>query len=102
MKREKSKSIPNALGRTLRLIDIAMDQIKLLRVRTLHNFFEKNPKSGLYIRIGQYYKELNSKFDLRMITQIKTSLFVLSDNEYDELVRYGGKITSIGFEKWYK
>lgn len=102
LKTEQSKSIFNPLGRTLRLIDIAMDQIKLLRVRTLHNFFEKNPKSGLYLQLGQYHKLMEDKFDLKKIKNIKTSLFSLSTEEYNELLKYGAEITKTGIEKWYQ
>lgn len=102
LKIEESKSVFNPLGRTLRLIDITMDQIKLLRVRTLHNFFDKSPNSGLYLKIGQYHKELKNKFNLKEIKKIKTSLFRLKDKEYQELVRYGSEITQVGISKWYK
>ncbi|MBL0687395.1 MAG: patatin-like phospholipase family protein [Sulfurospirillum sp.] len=101
LKIEKSKSTINALGRTLRLIDIAMDQIKMLRVRALHNFFEKNPKNGLYIQLGQYHELMKDKFDLKMIKNIKTSLFALSHEEYDELTKYGACMAQTGIEKWY-
>ena len=98
----KSKSIFNILGRTLRLIDITMDQIKMLRVRAIHNFFDKNPKNGLYIQLGQYYKLTKDKFDLKKIKNINTSIFTLSNNEYNELVKYGATIGQIGIDKWYK
>lgn len=98
----KSKSVLNPLGRTLRLIDIAMDQIKMLRVRTLHNFFDKNPTSGLYIQLGQYNKLMKDKFDLNKIKNIKTSLFTLSSDEYSELVKYGFSIGQTGIDKWCK
>ncbi|NBK99202.1 MAG: patatin-like phospholipase family protein [Erysipelotrichia bacterium] len=101
LKNEQSKSIFNPLGRTLRLIDIAMDQIKLLRVRAFHNFLEKNPKSGLYLQLGQYDSLMKNKFDLKMLKNIKTSLFSLSSKEYDELVNYGVEITNVGLDKWY-
>lgn len=102
LKIEKSKSILNPLGRTLRLIDIAMDQIKLLRVRAIHNFFDKNPKNGLYIKLGQYPELTKDNFDLKRITKIKTGLFRLSNKDYDELVSYGEEITKISIEKWYE
>lgn len=102
LKMEESKSIFNALGRTLRLIDIAMDQIKLLRVRALHNFFDKNPKSGLYLKIGQYYKDLKDKFNLKKIKKIKTSIFNLENEDYEELLNYGAAVTSVGINRWYK
>jgi len=102
LKALKSKSIINPLGRTLRLIDITMDQIKMLRIRTLHNFFHNNPKSGILAQIGQYKYLLKDKFDLKKINQIKTNIFTLSKNEYDELIKYGAEITSIGIKKHYK
>lgn len=102
LKTLKSKSIFNPLGRTLRLIDITMDQIKMLRVRTLHNFFDKNPTSGLYIQLGQYHKLMKDKFDLNKIKNIKTSLFTLSSEEYNELLKYGASIGQTGIDKWYK
>ena len=78
-----------------------MDQIKLLRVRAFHNFLEKNPKSGLYLQLGQYDSLMKNKFDLKMLKNIKTSLFSLSSKEYDELVNYGVEITNVGLDKWY-
>jgi len=102
LKTLKSKSIFNPLGRTLRLIDITMDQIKMLRVRAFHNFFDKNPTSGLYIQLGQYHELMKGKFDLNKIKKIKTSLFTLSTKEYNELVKYGTSIGQIGIDKWYK
>ncbi|RXJ77041.1 hypothetical protein CRV03_07195 [Arcobacter sp. F155] len=101
LKSTESKSVINVLGRTLRLIDITMDQIKMLRVRALHNFFDKNPKNGLYLQLGQYKNLMKSKYDLDMLMNIKTSLFKLSNKEYDELKKYGADITQTGINKWY-
>ena len=98
----KSKSIFNPFGRTLRLIDITMDQIKMLRVRTLHNFFDKDSANGLYIQLGQYHHLMKDKFNLKKIKNIKTSLFRLSPEEYNELVEYGASIGQTGIDKWYR
>ena len=101
LKIEGSKSTLRPIKRALRLVDITMEQIKLLRVRSIHNLFDRGDKLGLYIQLGQYSNELENQFDLVRIKNKKTTLFSMSSNEYDELVDYGRKVTSLGIEKWY-
>lgn len=99
---EESKPTINILGRTLRLIDITMEQIKLLRIRAIHNFLNKNKNSGIFIQIGQYNKTLKNEFDLKEIKKIKTSIFTLSQNEYDTLLKYGSRVTDLSIERHFK
>ena len=44
---------------------------------------------------------MKSKYDLDMLMNIKTSLFKLSNKEYDQLKKYGADITQTGINKWY-
>ncbi|WP_304542909.1 patatin-like phospholipase family protein [Sulfurimonas microaerophilic] len=99
---EKSKASFRILARTLRLIDIAMDQIKALRTRAIHSFLNKHPKDGIFVRIGQYQKELNEIYDSKAIGKIKTNFFSLSDEEYELLVNYSNELTHKSLKKYIK
>lgn len=95
--------------RALRILDIAMDQARALRVRPLANFFENNPGAGSYAQIGAGAVERINRFELRNpsaaarllnrewlpVDEVKlaahhpTSLWPLSDEQFTRLERHG-------------
>ena len=82
---KKSPKLFRIVSRTIRLIDIAMDQIRSLRVRFFQRFINENRLSGLYIDIvdkKSFLNNINPK-------NIKTSLFCLKLDEYNALIESG-------------
>ncbi|ELP29453.1 patatin [Rhodopirellula baltica SWK14] len=48
----RSKWRPGYLKASMRLVDVATDQVRSLRARMLIDHFKKNPGSGAYLRLG--------------------------------------------------
>jgi NTE family protein len=57
-----SLGFPLSPFRVQRILDITMDQIRALRVRTFMKFLISNPSSGIYMQIGMDAKERIQKY----------------------------------------
>lgn len=95
--------------RALRIMNIAMDQTRALRIRALANFLENNPRAGTYAQIGadpleriQNFGKRNPLVAAELLTgqwlsgdQVKlaaehpTSLWPLSNEQFTRLERHG-------------
>jgi NTE family protein len=95
--------------RALRILDIAMDQARALRIRPLANFLQNNPGAGSYAQIGSNPVERIKRFETRnpsvaaellncqwlSADQVKlaaehpTGLRTLSNEQFTRLERHG-------------
>ena len=95
--------------RALRILDIAMDQARALRIRPLANFFENNRGVGAYAQIGanpleriKRFKDRNpsvavhlldrewlSEDEIRLAAEHPTGLRSLSNDQFTRLERHG-------------
>lgn len=95
--------------RALRILDIAMDQARALRIRPLANFFENNPGVGAYAQIGANPLERIKRFgdrnplmaaqllnrewlledQIKLAAEHPTGLRSLSNDQFTRLERHG-------------
>ncbi len=95
--------------RALRILDVAMDQARLLRVRPLANFLKNNPRAGAYAQIGANPLEGIRRFekhnpsaaaellkqswlpaeDITRAVEHPTTLRPLSEEQFERLERHG-------------
>jgi len=92
-----------------RLIDIATDQVRAFRLRTIIGFLEKNHNAGVVLRMGNTVSgilkaakkdappswqnlSILSDGEVRMAASLETTLRKLSDEEYDRLFRHGYEV----------
>jgi len=106
-------------ARFKRIADIALDQTRALRVRSLSNFLINNPGAGLYLQIGSGALAQIKKFgsgraaqaallayrwlDTTMVKEaaaIPTSLKRLSEEEFDLLSQHGYETARWNNELW--
>lgn len=91
--------------RPRRLIEIPMDQVRSLRSRSLVDHFEREPGSGIYLRIGRSTSfilaaanktsDLNDSLDDRVVAALgalPTHLKRLKPTEFDNLHRHGWEV----------
>ena len=94
---------PSYLKASMRLVDVATDQVRSLRARMLINFFKENPGSGAYLRIGRKSKMTNeasssiatpslSDDEVNQAAGMETSLRRLSHQEFSLLFRHGYEV----------
>ncbi|NQX98634.1 MAG: patatin-like phospholipase family protein [Flavobacteriales bacterium] len=60
-----------------RLTDISTDQVRSIRARVLHDYFDQY-KTGIYLRIGDDYKDISKKTGLN-IDEVKNQMIKASD-----------------------
>jgi NTE family protein len=119
LKRQRLAPIWRPLLRTIRLINVINQQVRVLRLRTLLPFFKRNPKKGVYIPIGvsfdQWEKERLSLGEgvpqtltgYDFLTPVKvnlakntpTSLASLSSEQFQLLLRHGFESAMIQFSR---
>jgi NTE family protein len=92
-----------------RLIDAATDQVRALRVRSFIGFLDKNPRSGLVLRmgntvdqiLGKAKKQRPTKWDgksfldeasVQMAAGMETTLRKLTSDEFDRLSNHGYEV----------
>ena len=93
--------------RALRLVDVATDQVRALRARSLVAQFRLSPDAGVYLRIGNTVKDIYravdkdpppgihlSATDVSWAENFKTTLRRLSRSEFDLLLRHGFEVAS--------
>ena len=91
--------------RTRRLVDIATDQVRALRSRTLIAEFSRNPGVGVYLRIGNTCKriygacgqaappaEVLDATEVRKAASMGTTLRRLTGAEFGRLYRHGFEV----------
>ena len=101
----KRKLIP--WRRTLRLVDIATEQVRGLRARALIAEFQRSPNAGVYLRIGNAVREIFeavgqevprndclSDEDVRAAARFKTTLRRLTSTEFDLLLQHGFEVAN--------
>ena len=100
------------LKRAYRLVDIAMDQVRSLRTRTLVDHFESHENSGVYFKIGNTGRKILeavkiddksiekltrnslSVKDAKFAEDFETTLGQLEKYEYDLLYRHGWEVAN--------
>ena len=100
--------------RTVRLVDIATDQVRALRARALVGAFATDPTMGAYIHIGNttagIYREAGGTVrdvdvlcdeDVASAATMKTTLRRLSEQEYDRLFRHGFEVADATLSAWH-
>ena len=93
--------------RGLRLIDVATEQVRALRARSLVAHLQQSPDSGVYLRIGntvdKVYKTVGRKVpagvklgddDVARAERFETTLRRLSGEEFDLLRRHGFEVAN--------
>lgn len=74
--------------RALRLIDIAMEQIRALRSRTVVDHFTRNNHSGVYLKMGNSGATILEQAGIPSHTIDKTTLSSLDDNKVMAAVNF--------------
>ncbi|KAA1261076.1 Patatin-like phospholipase [Rubripirellula obstinata] len=94
---------PSYLRASMRLVDVATDQVRSLRARMLINHFQQNPGSGAYLRMGLKTKRGNNlriagetpaltDAEVRQAAGMETTLRRLTHNEFSILFRHGYEV----------
>lgn len=96
--------------RVLRLVGVAMEQVRSLRSRAIVSYFQRNPQSGVYLRIGnsadyilRYWKmagETSTTITHNClpaseaigVAQMPTTLRRLTTHQYERLYRHGWEV----------
>ncbi len=93
-----------------RLIDVATEQARALRLRTFVDFLDKNPRSGVILAMGNTVDQIVKKARanrparwtsqefldvdaVRRVASMPTTLRRLSESEYDMVFRHGYEVT---------
>ena len=98
-----SKWRPGYLKASMRLVDVATDQVRSLRARMLIDYFKQNPGYGAYLRLGLQTKRVYSRNEagrqpsltedeVRLVSQIETTLRRLTHEEFSLLFRHGFEV----------
>ncbi|WP_442505990.1 patatin-like phospholipase family protein [Novipirellula sp. SH528] len=99
----QSRWRPGYLKASMRLVDVATDQVRSLRARMLMEYFKQNPGTGAYLRLGLATKRVYSRSpiggkpaltdsEVRYVSQIETTLRRLTDHEFSLLFRHGFEV----------
>jgi len=99
----QSKWRPGYLQASMRLVDVATDQVRSLRARMLMQHFKENPGSGAYLRLGLATRKLYARHsvdgkpaltdeEVRRVVQIETTLRQLTGAEFSLLFRHGYEV----------
>lgn len=94
---------PAYLRASLRLVDVATDQVRSLRTRMLIQHFKQNPGSGAYLRLGLATKKVYARHqlggksaltddELKRVASLETTLRRLTHNEFSMLFRHGYEV----------
>ncbi len=102
----RSRWSPGFLKASMRLVDVATDQVRSLRARMLIEYFRQNPGSGTYLRLGRATKVEHqsrkpassdgkpalTEEQVRRVSQIETTLRRLTHDEFSLLFRHGYEV----------
>jgi NTE family protein len=94
---------PGFLDASIRLVDVATDQVRSLRARMLMDYFKQNPGSGAYLKIGLKSKRsdlqneeksrpLLTDEEVQQASQLETTLRRLTHKEFSLLFRHGFEV----------
>ncbi|WP_044252064.1 patatin-like phospholipase family protein [Rhodopirellula sp. SWK7] len=94
---------PGYLEASMRLVDVATDQVRSLRARMLIDYFKQNPGSGAYLRLGLKTKGVYARSEIggkpvltesevKKVSQMETTLRRLSHAEFSLLFRHGYEV----------
>ncbi|TWU57866.1 patatin-like phospholipase family protein [Rubripirellula reticaptiva] len=94
---------PGYLKASMRLVDVATDQVRSLRARMLIEFFKQNPGSGAYLRLGLKTKSVYARSkiggqpaltdqEVGQASAIETTLRRLTHEEFSLLFRHGFEV----------
>ena len=94
---------PGYFEASLRLVDVATDQVRSLRARMLMEYFKQNPGTGAYLRLGLRTKRVYARSPIggqpaltedeaRQVSQIETTLRRLTHHEFSLLFRHGYEV----------
>ncbi len=95
---------PGYLAASLRLVDVATDQVRSLRARMLIEYFKANPGSGTYMKIGRPSRGVGAAAMLRdhevlAAASMGTTLRRLSHDEFSLLFRHGYEVAAMSLAK---
>jgi NTE family protein len=96
---------PGFLMASMRLVDVATDQVRSLRARMLIDFFKQNPGCGAYLRMGLKSKQLElhntrdaqpslTDDEVRQAANMETTLRRLTHQEFSVLFRHGYEVAN--------
>ncbi|TWU08050.1 patatin-like phospholipase family protein [Stieleria varia] len=99
----QSRWRPGYLKASLRLVDVATDQVRSLRARMLMEHFKSNPGTGAYLRLGLSTQRIYARSDsdgkpslthdeVRQVSQIETTLRRITHSEFSLLFRHGFEV----------
>ena len=94
---------PSYLKASMRLVDVATDQVRSLRARMLMEHFKQNPGTGAYLRLGLATTKMYSRGgvtgrstlsdrEIRFVSQLETTLRRLTSSEFSLLFRHGFEV----------
>ncbi|MEO1615939.1 MAG: patatin-like phospholipase family protein [Planctomycetota bacterium] len=97
---------PGYLKATLRLVDVATDQVRSVRARTLMDYFRNHPGSGVYLRMGrdtsgtlrQHSPDADHRLtraEINEVASMETTLRQLSHREFSLLFRHGFEVADV-------
>ncbi|MCD8554656.1 patatin-like phospholipase family protein [Seleniivibrio sp.] len=96
-----------SLRRANKLIDILMEQSRILRVRSFMNFLRNNGNSGVYLSLSDSallsYTSKGEDLTVSEVTaarQFPTSLDQMTGFEFDSLVKCGYQAAALNIEKY--
>ncbi len=104
----QSRWRPSYLQASMRLVDVATDQVRSLRARMLIEHFKQNPGTGAYLRLGLATKKLYGQKrsdgsttegkpvltddEVNRVAKIETTLRRLTYSEFSLLFRHGYEV----------
>lgn len=94
------------LKASMRLVDVATDQVRSLRARMLIDFFKQNPGSGAYLRLGLKSKRPSASDvgeaqscltdqEVNQAAKMETTLRRLTHQEFSVLFRHGYEVADL-------
>ena len=103
IEKRQSRWRPGYLQASMRLVDVATDQVRSLRARMLMEHFKQNPGTGVYLRLGLATKRVYARSmsqgkpslsdeEVRRVSSLETTLRRLTHQEFSLLFRHGYEV----------
>ena len=105
---------PGFVQASMRLVDVATDQVRSVRARMLMDYFKQNPGTGAYLRMGLRTKRMYAKrsreehraenqyaltdAEVRQASTFETTLRRLTHQEFSLLFRHGYEVADVTLE----
>lgn len=96
---------PGYLAGSMRLIDVATDQVRSLRARMLVRHFRSEPGSGVYLKMGRPPRTTDrsrgglDKHSIKRLSNLETTLRRLTAAEFGQLFRHGYEVATESLRK---